>query len=574
MRRRSRSPRISSSSRPRRRASGQDGGPSTGMRRAAPSTPSFPVNSVHVDARINRLPIGERQMVEIARAAATPGVRLIVLDEPDILARSRTVATIARLHPHASRLRSRLHLHQSQASRGRRRGLADRRAAQWPRSLDGRFRRRLGRPPRRADGRRGDSGRRSGAPGQQRARPPCGSARRSCSMATRSSSTAARSLVSPALRATARRSCCRRSMIFILVEAARRVTRIFPRASSRATARRRGSSPFGRAPEHLDRTGRASRFASPWSQTASSGWRRTRAAEQLQLDPSRFDSAILELSGGNQQKALVARAVAAKAPIVLLDDPTRGVDIAAKQTSTGSAPISRAEGRTLVWRTTEDAEFLPATACWSSPVAGSCASFRRIRRSRKVRSWRLLLACPRDHGGRAGVRRAQVGSWSGLARSRRPVSRSRARSRRDGRQSVRRLGLRARSSAHAGAVAGPRDGSPNVRCGRQRCRSRRRRLRGVVSVLSATWLNDRPAAGAFAIAAAVAAYGVLGLLISWPQDPGHRGHPRRLVHLVRRRLLGPADGRRREPRLAHGPDDLVARSPHPDVGPPHYGGSL
>jgi len=28
------------------------------------------------------LPIGERQMVEIARAAATPNVKLIILDEP------------------------------------------------------------------------------------------------------------------------------------------------------------------------------------------------------------------------------------------------------------------------------------------------------------------------------------------------------------------------------------------------------------------------------------------------------------------------------------------------------------
>jgi ribose transport system ATP-binding protein len=42
----------------------------------------FPSNTIAVDARIDRLSIGERQMVEIARAAATPGVRLIALDEP------------------------------------------------------------------------------------------------------------------------------------------------------------------------------------------------------------------------------------------------------------------------------------------------------------------------------------------------------------------------------------------------------------------------------------------------------------------------------------------------------------
>ena len=42
----------------------------------------FPGNAIAVNTRIDRLSIGERQMVEIARAAATPGVRLIVLDEP------------------------------------------------------------------------------------------------------------------------------------------------------------------------------------------------------------------------------------------------------------------------------------------------------------------------------------------------------------------------------------------------------------------------------------------------------------------------------------------------------------
>ena len=54
-------------------------------------------------------------------------------------------------------------------------------------------------------------------------------------------------------------------------------------------------------------------------------------AGRLRLDDDRFGSNILELSGGNQQKALVARALTADAPMILLDDPTRGVDIATKQ---------------------------------------------------------------------------------------------------------------------------------------------------------------------------------------------------------------------------------------------------
>lgn len=82
------------------------------------------------------------------------------------------------------------------------------------------------------------------------------------------------------------------------------------------------------------------------------------AARRLRLDETRFGSNILELSGGNQQKALVARALVADAPIILLDDPTRGVDIATKQDFYRLCNDIARGGRTLVWHTTEDAELL------------------------------------------------------------------------------------------------------------------------------------------------------------------------------------------------------------------------
>ena len=40
---------------------------------------------------------------------------------------------------------------------------------------------------------------------------------------------------------------------------------------------------------------------------------------------------ILQLSGGNQQKALMSRAMIDEADIILLNDPTRGVDIGVKR---------------------------------------------------------------------------------------------------------------------------------------------------------------------------------------------------------------------------------------------------
>ncbi|WDR01300.1 ATP-binding cassette domain-containing protein [Devosia algicola] len=83
-------------------------------------------------------------------------------------------------------------------------------------------------------------------------------------------------------------------------------------------------------------------------------------AADLKLDRERFESNILELSGGNQQKALVARALATETPIVLLDDPTRGVDISTKQDFYRLCDQAAKAGHTLIWHTTEDAELLAA----------------------------------------------------------------------------------------------------------------------------------------------------------------------------------------------------------------------
>jgi ribose transport system ATP-binding protein len=62
---------------------------------------------------------------------------------------------------------------------------------------------------------------------------------------------------------------------------------------------------------------------------------------------------ILTLSGGNQQKALFARALASDAAIILMDDPMRGVDIGTKQEVYGMIRAEAERGRTFIWYTTE-----------------------------------------------------------------------------------------------------------------------------------------------------------------------------------------------------------------------------
>jgi len=65
---------------------------------------------------------------------------------------------------------------------------------------------------------------------------------------------------------------------------------------------------------------------------------------------------ILDLSGGNQQKVLIARALAAGAEVVLLDDPFRGVDIGTRRDLYGLIREEAEAGRCVVWFSTENQE--------------------------------------------------------------------------------------------------------------------------------------------------------------------------------------------------------------------------
>ncbi len=93
--------------------------------------------------------------------------------------------------------------------------------------------------------------------------------------------------------------------------------------------------------------GLASQRASPFGGAARRGppGGDRRYVAELQIRPANIDDADGNLSGGNQQKVVIARWLATGARVLMFDEPTRGIDVGAKAEIYALLAPARGRGR-------------------------------------------------------------------------------------------------------------------------------------------------------------------------------------------------------------------------------------
>jgi ribose transport system ATP-binding protein len=78
--------------------------------------------------------------------------------------------------------------------------------------------------------------------------------------------------------------------------------------------------------------------------------------DKLKFKAEGIHSPIMSLSGGNQQKALIARGIASGSELIILNDPTAGVDIETKQEIYALLDEAKQAGKAVILYSTEDSE--------------------------------------------------------------------------------------------------------------------------------------------------------------------------------------------------------------------------
>ena len=83
-----------------------------------------------------------------------------------------------------------------------------------------------------------------------------------------------------------------------------------------------------------------------------------RCAERLAVRCASLEQAVSELSGGNQQKVVIGRWLARDCSVLLFDEPTRGIDVAAKDMVYQLLRDLAADGKAVVFVSSELTELM------------------------------------------------------------------------------------------------------------------------------------------------------------------------------------------------------------------------
>jgi ABC-type sugar transport system ATPase subunit len=81
--------------------------------------------------------------------------------------------------------------------------------------------------------------------------------------------------------------------------------------------------------------------------------------ENLRIQPPSLSRPVVYLSGGNQQKVVLSRWLCSGAKVLLLDDPTRGIDVGAKAEVFALMDELTREGVGIIFISSEMQELLP-----------------------------------------------------------------------------------------------------------------------------------------------------------------------------------------------------------------------
>ncbi len=107
--------------------------------------------------------------------------------------------------------------------------------------------------------------------------------------------------------------------------------------------------------------------------------------ERLQVKTASLRAGITSLSGGNQQKCILGRWLLTEPVLLLLDDPTRGIDVGAKAELYRLIRSLCREGLSIILTSSEMRSFLPCAIGFWFLVKGGRPHFSIARKRPRKR---------------------------------------------------------------------------------------------------------------------------------------------------------------------------------------------